>query len=612
MSDEHDSWLKDAFGLDLGASLGSIKDDAAAALGQAASAVTQTVQSVQGAVEGALDGVTGVAAGVVKKVAGAVSPSRTAGAGGSAGGGTGTFPLGGSVGRGGKNAANDVRAVQTALGITADGQCGGQTIAAIEAYQRKLGQPKPDGRVDAGGATERALARGASPADAPSPSPAAADGDGSGGLLGQLQKGAAGLIDDAQGLGGQLVKGAEGLLGDAGQPAGDAPDGGGGLLGGLSGALGNPGNLLSDLEAGGTTLAIEVSLGEQEIPAGGKVKVTVELKATGSAKVKGLSGTELSIGKDGPAFKVATTVWNSDAKVKVAGVDLFRDPKLEFENKGDKKGIVCKVNFVVQTQIGELTASFALLELKTESIRSPTFGALAGELKGIPTSYPDKEINGIKFTGIEIRYSGELKVGVDMVKILAQRAAERALQQGALTIGADVIIAGSFIVGGVATIAGAVYQIAFGFALKDLTERFASNLQSLEAGFRAGMSDAPAPGDPYGKKGHELGQQNLKKLIDRTREQNPQASEEQIKAAVVAKAGEATQEAIDSGQVAASLKNGMWDGLLAEGKWIFTAKDAATAYQACGLGNDPRFDAKAASTPQWQAYLKQYPTQSKL
>ena len=87
MSDEHDSWLKDAFGLDLGASLGSIKDDAAAALGQAASAVTQTVQSVQGAVEGALDGVTGVAAGVVKKVAGAVSPSRTAGAGGNAGGG---------------------------------------------------------------------------------------------------------------------------------------------------------------------------------------------------------------------------------------------------------------------------------------------------------------------------------------------------------------------------------------------------------------------------------------------------------------------------------------------------------------------------------------------
>jgi hypothetical protein len=56
----------------------------------------------------------------------------------------------------------------------------------------------------------------------------------------------------------------------------------------------------------------------------------------------------------------------------------------------------------------------------------------------------------------------------------------------------------------------------------------------------------------------------------------------------------------------------MWDGLLADGKWLFTAKDAATAFQACGLGNDPRFDTKAASTPQWKKYLAQYPLQSKL
>ncbi len=167
MSDVHDSWLKDAFGLDLGASIASIKDDAAAAFDHAAGAAAHVVQSVQGAVEGALDGVTGAAAGVAKKVAGAVSPSGAKGSGAGAGGGTGSFPLGGSVGRGGRNAANDVRAVQTALGIPADGQCGSQTIAAIEAYQGNLGQAKPDGRVDAGGATERALAGGAKPAAAP-------------------------------------------------------------------------------------------------------------------------------------------------------------------------------------------------------------------------------------------------------------------------------------------------------------------------------------------------------------------------------------------------------------------------------------------------------------
>ena len=99
-----------------------------------------------------------------------------------AGGGTGKFPLSGSVGRGGQNGANDVKAVQKALGIGVDGDCGSKTIAAIEAFQRSIGQETPDGRIDAGGPTERALASGAKPAGA-SDSTDAAD---NGGLLGGL------------------------------------------------------------------------------------------------------------------------------------------------------------------------------------------------------------------------------------------------------------------------------------------------------------------------------------------------------------------------------------------------------------------------------------------
>jgi len=109
MSEEHDSWFKQAFGVDLGESISKIKDQAVGAVEQAKNTVT------------------------------------------------GSFPLSGSVGRGGKNAPNDVRAVQTALGIAADGKCGPQTFAAIEAFQKTIGQAKPDGRFDAGGATERAL-----------------------------------------------------------------------------------------------------------------------------------------------------------------------------------------------------------------------------------------------------------------------------------------------------------------------------------------------------------------------------------------------------------------------------------------------------------------------
>jgi len=187
MSDEHDSWLNDAFGLDLRQSLGKIKDDAVAAIDSATSTVTQAAQEVQGAVEGAIAGVAGAAAGAAKKIAGAVAPSGASGAGqGGAGGGSGSFPLRGSVGRGGKNAASDVRAVQAALGIGVDGQCGGQTIAAIEAFQRNMGMAKADGRVDAGGGTERALAGGARP----SPGSTPAGGD-AGSLLDQLPGNAA-------------------------------------------------------------------------------------------------------------------------------------------------------------------------------------------------------------------------------------------------------------------------------------------------------------------------------------------------------------------------------------------------------------------------------------
>lgn len=193
MSDEHDSWFKDAFGVDLGQVAQGIKDEASAAVGQVASTVTQVVQSVQGAVEGAIDSATGAATGVAKKVAGAVLPSGDGGGSSAPGGGTGSFPLGGSVGRGGKNAPNDVRAVQTALGLSADGQCGSQTISAIEAFQRSIGQANPDGRVDAGAGTERALAGGTKPSSAPAASPATADGDDSSSLLGQFPTGPSGL-----------------------------------------------------------------------------------------------------------------------------------------------------------------------------------------------------------------------------------------------------------------------------------------------------------------------------------------------------------------------------------------------------------------------------------
>ena len=163
MSDEHDSWLQNAFGLDVGGAAQRLKDEAVSMAAQVQSGAAQVVQGVQEAAEGLIDGAIGAVTGAAKKVAGLAggggggAPSSK---GGGDTGGAGSFPLRGSVGRGGQNAAGDVRAVQRALGIGADGQCGQQTITAIEAFQRNQGLPKADGRVDPGGATERALSGG--------------------------------------------------------------------------------------------------------------------------------------------------------------------------------------------------------------------------------------------------------------------------------------------------------------------------------------------------------------------------------------------------------------------------------------------------------------------
>ena len=70
--------------------------------------------------------------------------------------------LGASVGKGGKNAPEDVTLVQQLLidrgedPGPVDGVCGARTIAAIRAFQGRF-LARPDGRVDPGGRTIREL-----------------------------------------------------------------------------------------------------------------------------------------------------------------------------------------------------------------------------------------------------------------------------------------------------------------------------------------------------------------------------------------------------------------------------------------------------------------------
>jgi hypothetical protein len=244
MSDEQDSWFQSAFGLDIGGVTDRIRSEAE----QAAGKVQNVVQRVQGAVEGVLDDVVETVTDVAKKVAGAagVGGAGSGGGGGGAGGGspktaapagggTGSFPLSGSVGRGGRNASGDVKAIQQALGIGVDGDCGSKTIAAIEAFQRSIGQAKPDGRIDAGGPTERALGGGGKSKPEKVNMPGEDD---SGSLLDKALDGVQGLVEGPAGV---VGGGLGGALGGGLVGGGLA---GGGLLGGVAGGV--AGQLLQD------------------------------------------------------------------------------------------------------------------------------------------------------------------------------------------------------------------------------------------------------------------------------------------------------------------------------------------------------------------------------
>ena len=78
MSEEHDSWFKETFGVDLVQSVGKIKEDASAVLSSAASGVSRAAQAVENAVGQAADAVVSVGAVAVASASEGISAAGRA------------------------------------------------------------------------------------------------------------------------------------------------------------------------------------------------------------------------------------------------------------------------------------------------------------------------------------------------------------------------------------------------------------------------------------------------------------------------------------------------------------------------------------------------------
>jgi hypothetical protein len=593
MSEAQDSWFKDAFGVDLGQAVSNLKEEASSALGQATSAVGAVVSGVQGVVESTLDGAAGAATGIVKKVAGAVAPSSGgpgAGAGG-ASGGTGSFPRGGSVGRGGRNAAGDVSAVQAALGIAADGKCGAQTIAAIEAFQRTLGQARPDGRVDAGGGTERALAGGGVPAPTSAAgaataaigAPAPGGGEDESGVFDQLQKGAAGLLDDAKDLGGQAIQGAGALLEDAKKFGGEALKGAGGLLddakkfggevlGGAQaaaeGALGTPGALLNDTNAAAGELDLSGNF-HHELPETKFASFPETSRVQGSLKFKSEINAQIVKGGKGGPNKLSVTTnqglkfEREIAKQKADDLsegtlkDILKTLKIkelkeavgtEFSAKKIKISVSVTATIgsdTVDWIAGTAKAEFILVNAEAEKVvKDPsdfvvTGLGIEGGAKG-ENIIPMDSI-GLTGFGLKVQVTGVFSGTIaPNFKVIFADAAKQALDKGAKEAGKqllktseaaaiDVIVTVGLIFVAIASVVATGRELAIAGEERQLAGQVGGARNQFTTGFFAAMKGEADPGAGFPGLGWKAGNQVFQQALTKAEAKNPDALPDEIR-----------------------------------------------------------------------------------
>jgi peptidoglycan hydrolase-like protein with peptidoglycan-binding domain len=528
MGDQHDSWLGG-----LGVDVGNFFDGAAKTV---ESTVSTVVQEAKGAVEQAQAAVT-AAAKTVSNAAPSLGPKPAvpkAASAGDSGGTSSVSSLGGSVGQGGQNNPADVKAVQTALnskagaGLVVDGKCGGGTINAIKAFQKSMGQANPDGRVDAGGATSRALAGGGS---APAAAVAAvsvpaaeADGFSISGLVtdakalgGKLLKQVEDEADAAKAFGGKVLKGAEDLAGEAKKLGGNLVDGaGGGTAGGATNDFGSAASKLLTPASGGTEVTFkERSLGKKKL---GKF-FEVEIKVSGSVKFGGApegpdkpSKIELKKG----VLEFVASLWDE----AVANFKAESSGGIKGNTTKDGKGLSLGGAVTLKTNLGPLNLEFAPIEISLvnfdpkKGLTGPKASASgSGNLAG------KKTIKGVELElALAVTLGGELTP--DYANI-AEFVVEKVLTDAATQF---IMEAGLILVA-----VGSVAGLARGLAIAVEEKQLRGELELARNRFGTGMVMALAglapPGDKWGNLGGQAGQKVFNEALARAKEKFPDMSE---------------------------------------------------------------------------------------
>ncbi|MGO9261756.1 MAG: hypothetical protein ACLQU1_36455 [Bryobacteraceae bacterium] len=362
----------------------------------------------------------------------------------------------------------------------------------------------------------------------------------------------------------------------------------------------------------GMKFSFDVPLPSKKVKVwGGRIEMELAIKPhiSGTGAIDDTNKTKLtSIGTK------AVFNWQDKTASKVlSSGNIFSDLKLA------RQGTSLVATSSTSTAIGkfDLKITFLSLDKKLQKDASLKLGLKVGEVEGAlepaKLKLPDQEIDGLKLSDLELSVAGSISIAPQWLTIIEKWAAEAgkdylksAVEDAGVVVGGDVVIAGSIVVGGVGTIAVAVYSIVEGWAIGDLAQDYTPSVAATKAGFKTAMTGGSAPSDRFGKAGHTVGRKNYDLLFAQTKKSNPNASDDDIKKAIAAKADDALSQV--AGALDEKVRVGLWDGYLAKHKGSFPpllSSQAKAAYEAC-FGGFP----SESSSGEWKKYLDQHPTSS--
>lgn len=308
--------------------------------------------------------------------------------------------------------------------------------------------------------------------------------------------------------------------------------------------------------------------------------------------------------------------WVKEKATKEVEKDgLFADLKLE--------GM--KVTGTQATAIGQLDLEITLLGIEKskagDSVRIlPTFATAKLTLNGIGIALPDNtEVVGLKLTGINAKIGGSVELGPDVAEILkgwllkqmekrafdaARSTGERVVEAALEGLAIDAIITGAFIMAGVATIAGALYEAAKGDEFKAVGDNIGQAWRATSAGWLAGACGDGAPSDRFGQISHPLGKQAYDKATQEIKAKRPDLLEPEIKAYISKEMRSTYRDGLPPAAYEAlnpPIRRGYWKSYLASHTGFLTEKDAKMAFQICFTDS-----VKREGNKDWQEYLDQH------